>query len=487
MEICNKVFETINNQTNISELLLVKYVNYKSILVWRPAQSGKTEDIIKIAEVFHKDSVIVEVCSNNRGLAEQNTGRHKVRGFSILNYQSGKDLAKISSLKGKKVIVNLLMEIHNLKAFETLLFFNDSLDITLVIDEGDMNKTVSSADTKKTKGDKADTLWEEDEENAADGSALPPVTMILHRIKNLLKARKNSRTIFVSASPLSVLTAEKDDWLTLFKEPYDNYVSWDKVKIYGQIMECACKSGDRWTNNYKDLSLNTYRAGVDHAISQFVKAPNKCLTDDILQICLITLESIKASQELLRQYVENYLVELNKTGENVGTVGLFVMNGDTKSSDEQLSDLLLREKIAGKKKVIVIASNMASRGVSFTDYSTKENRFELILQVHYTKKSTPINSALQITGRVCGPPRRTVSGPAFICNHWAKQDFEFNFPEYYRMIREVAEFDCATLGRFNPDRPLAAASTFRHLKITGSHYRFIAPSLNPADHLPIVE
>ena len=179
--------------------------------------------------------------------------------------------------------------------------------------------------------------------------------------------------------------------------------------------------------------------------------------------------------------------QLNELGA-AGTVGLVVMNSDTKTcAEESLASFLLHEKLSGKKKVIVIAGFMASRGVSFTEYSNDDHLFELILQVHYTKKEAPINSSFQAM-RICGPKRKTIEKPALITNHYGAQDINVNFIEMHRIITELAEYGCATLGNYNPQRPVCQPACLRAKKQgwRSGPGQFLFPSTNPADHLPIV-
>ena len=140
-------FEIISNQTDVADMLLNKYNSYTSIILWRSVQSGKTSDALRIASLFYKESVIISVSDNNTCLCSQNENRARVQGFTIHNYRTSDKLGDIEKFLGKKVIISMLMEINNLKALETLLFFNEDLPITLLIDEADKNKTVASADT----------------------------------------------------------------------------------------------------------------------------------------------------------------------------------------------------------------------------------------------------------------------------------------------------------------------------------------------------
>lgn len=494
---------TLTKDTEVKEIL-AENPNFTSIVLFKPVQSGKTADVLKLAEAFYKESAIVFISDKNTALAGQTTGRARLLGFDVVSYRDDIKLGKfLRESVGKKRIIHLLMETHNLKAFEDMLFLCEDLPVSIFIDEADKSRNTIDANEKKSvKRDKK--LQEEDEESnelaeidsdddatveVADGTPLPPVTMSLLEIKNMVKGRKNSRTVFISATPAAILTAEKDDWLVLYKEPYLNYVGIGlkheaEVLIFNKILNNICKARDRWTGEWEDAQYNTFAGPLAFGVEQFSKAPNKQEEgSDIVQLCLVSLENRKLQQFLMAEFITNQLELLGETG----NVGMFVMNSDTKeNSEETLASLIQQQREAGKRKIIIIAGFMASRGVSFTDYSDKANQFELIMQIHYTKKNFPLNSSMQ-NMRIFGPKRRTVSRPAIICNDWAEQDIKVNFLESYRIIKELAEYGCATRGRYNSLRPITQPYNFRYLK-QGSRSepgKFIYPSTNEADWLPI--
>jgi len=487
-------FRVLNNSTEVKDVL-AENKEFTSIILWKPVQSGKTSDVLKLAEVFYKTSALIFISDKNTALAGQTNGRARSLGFEVVNYRDGIGLGHyLREAKGKRKILHLLMEVNNLQKLESTLGLLDDLEISVFIDEADKSRNTIDANEKKRKKDAAkaidpdDDEDEEEEEEKADGSPLPPVTMLLLQIKNLVKERENSRTVFVSATPAAVLTAERDNWLVLYKQPYQNYIGVGidhpaAVVVVPAIGENECKARERWSNNWNDRTKNTFLPAVTHAVNQFASAPNKA-DEYITQICLISLENRKVQQFRMGEAVQKQLIAIGKNNE----IGMIVMNSDTKeNSEETLADLIMAEKMAGHKKVIIIAGFMASRGVSFTDFSNKENMFEIVLQVHYTKKNFPLNSSMQ-NMRLFGPVRRTLPGnqPALICNHWADQDIKVNFAESYRIIRELAENDTAKLGRYNPQRPLTQPYNFRYLKQGWVPDRFIFQSTNEADWLPIV-
>jgi hypothetical protein len=486
-------FLMLSNSTEVKDVL-IEHKSYTSIILFKSVQSGKTSDVLKTVSHFYKESAIVFISDKNTCLASQTNSRARSLGFEIVNYRDDIRLGKfLKESVGKKRIIHLLMEINNLKQLEDILDMLEDLPVTVVIDEADKSRnTIEANERKQSKkknieSDDEDTL---DEEPVADGSSLPPVTMLLLQIKNMVKSRSNSRTIFVSATPAAILTAEKDDWLVLYKQPYQNYVGIGidhpaNIVLDGRIVENRCKARNRWTGDYMDQAYNSFYPAVSFATEQFVKAANKQEEgSDIVQLCLISLENRKIQQFGMAEVIKRHLNELGASNK----VGLFVMNSETKeSSEETLADLIKQQKDLGFRKVIIIAGFMASRGVSFTDYSDKENQFEIIIQVHYTKKFFPLNSSLQ-NMRVSGPARRTVGRPVLICNHWCAEDMKVNFLESYRIIKEIAETNCATLGMYNSSRPLTQPYNFRYLKQghrTG-YGQFVFPSVNEADSLPIV-
>lgn len=489
-------FLMLSKDTEVKDVL-IEHKTYSSIILMKSVQSGKTSDVLKTVSHFYKESAIVFISDKNTSLMNQTNSRARSLGFEIVNYRDDIKLGKfLKESVGRKRIIHLLMEINNLKQLEDILDMLEDLPITVVIDEADKSRnTIDANEKKQSKKKKAENPEEDtedtlDEEPVADGSSLPPVTMLLLQIKNMVKTRKNSRTIFVSATPTAILTAEKDDWLVLYKQPYQNYVGIGidhpaNIHIDGRIVENRCKARNRWTGDYMDQAYNSFYPAVSFATEQFVRAPNKQEEgSDIVQLCLISLENRKIQQFAMAEVIKRLLNELGATNK----IGLFVMNSETKeNAEETLADLIKQQRDLGFRKVIIIAGFMASRGVSFTDYSDKENQFEIIIQVHYTKKFFPLNSSLQ-NMRISGPSRRTVSRPALICNHWCAEDMTVNFLESYRIIREIAEYNCATLGNYNSARPLSQPYNFRYLKQghrTGIG-EFVFESTNEADSLPIV-
>lgn len=485
-------FLKLGRDENVTDIL-AEHQSYKSVILFRPVQSGKTSDVLKLAEVYYKSSAMIFISDKNTSLAGQTNGRAKTLGFEVVNYRDDIKLGKfIRESVGRKRILHLLMEINNLQKLEDLLDMLDDIPVTIVIDEADKSRnTVDASEKKRVKKaispvneDESDE--DEEEIEAADGCLLPPVTMLLLQIKNLVKARENSRAIFVSATPAAVLTAEKDDWLVLYKQPYNNYVGVGidhdaKIHMSSVIQENNCKARDRWTGNERDLRFNTFYHAVSFGVDQFLKAPNRS-EEEITQVMLISLENRKLQQFMMSKVVEDQISENNFAG----TCSVVVFNSDTKENSEvTLASLILAEKLQGKKKVIIIAGFMAARGVSFTDFSDKENMFELVLQVHYTKQNFPLNSSMQ-NMRVFGPARRTVSRPALLCNSVAAEDVQVNFAESYRIIQELAENGFARQGRYNSRRPLTQPYNFRYLKQGWMPEKFIYPSTNEADHLPIV-
>ena len=476
-------FITLSRDTEVKDVL-ASHPESKSIVLWKPVQSGKTSDVLKLAEVFYKESALVFISDKNTSLAGQTNDRAKVLGFDVVNYRDDIKLGKfLKESVGKKRILHLLMEVNNLQKMEDLLFMLDELPVTIVIDEADKSRNTIEANEKKAK--KNEDAWDEDEEENADGSMLPPVTLLLLQIKNMVKTRENSRTIFVSATPAAVLTAEKDDWLVLYKQPYNNYVGVGidhpaHLHLSDNIAENTCKARERWTGNANDQRFNTFYHAVSFGVDQFLKAPNRAEDQSITQIMLVSLENRKLQQFRMAEIIGQQIKDADYS------TGVVVFNSDTKeNADTTLASLIAGEKAKGYKKVIIIAGFMASRGVSFTDFSDRDNMFELILQVHYTKKNFPLNSSMQ-NMRIFGPARRTVSRPALICNKWAAEDIRQNFGESYRIIQELAENGFATQGNYNPQRPLTQPYNFRYLKQGWMPNKFIYPSVNEADHLPIV-
>lgn len=480
-------FVALTRDMEVAPLLQNEYKDYTSILLWRSVQSGKTSDVLKLAEVFYKTSAILFISDKNSALASQTNGRAKTLGFEITNYRDGIHLGRaLTRAVGKKVIVHLLMEVNNLETMLNVLDVLEDLPVTMVIDEADKSRNTEAANEKKNKKKIQEEVEEieEGDEEVADGVSVPPVTMLLLQMKNLLKGRANSRSIFVSATPTAVLTAEKDDWLVLYKESYKNYVGVGidhpaEIHISKTwIPENRCKVRHRWTNDREDRLRNSFYGPVTYGVDAFAKAVNRS-EDSITQVMLISLENRKMQQFQMAEFVKIQLEEIGTS-----EVAVEVFNSDTKEDSETtLADII---KQSGKKKVIIIAGFMASRGVSFTDYSDKENMYELILQIHYTKKYFPLNSSMQ-NMRIFGPARRTVNRPMMICNDVCYEDITRNFMESYRIIRELAESDCATLGDYNSSRPITQPYNLRYIKqgCKTGYGEFMYPSTNEADHLPI--
>lgn len=481
-------FLRIARDTLLADILQQpEYSSYKSIVFVRPVQSGKTADCLKVAEAFYESSAIVFISDKNTALAGQTTGRAKSLGFEIVNYRDDINIGKwLYRSVGAKKVLHLMMEINNLKAFHNVLEIFEDIPVTLIIDEADKSRATYGAEEKE-------------DEDSADADGLPPITSLLLKIKNLLKVRDDSRTVFVSASPQGILVSEKDDWLVIYKDSYKNYVgvgldrdeavllngtATDKISsnlfIRPDIRRNFCKTSVRWTGSAEDLSTNTFYPAVDTAVRQFVKAPNRCADENIMQLCLISLENRKAQQFALSQFVREILLSTEDTSTDV-----LVFNSDTKEdSDQTLADLIRQSREAGHTKLIVIAGFMASRGVSFTDFSDPDNQFELILQVTYTKKDQPLNSSIQ-SMRIFGPARRTVNTPAIICNDICAEDLRVNFREMYRVVRDIAENKFPIrVGGYNTDRKLTQSYNFRYLR-QGNYSELLFESVNPVDHLPI--
>lgn len=467
--------------TNEVKDVMEQYKHYTSILLHRPVQSGKTSDVLKVASHYYKTSALVFISDKNTSLAGQTNDRAKVLGFDVVNYRDDIKLGKfLKESIGKKRILHLLMEIHNLEMLEGLLFMLEDLPVTIVIDEAD--KSRNTIDAKKKESEDSE---DDEDTTSVDGSALPPVTMLLLKIKNHIKARENSRVVFVSATPMGVLAAEKDDWLVLYKKPYNNYIGIGidhpaQLHVSTHIQMNRCKARDRWTENELDVRYNTFYTSVGFAVDKFSQAPNRS-GESITQLCLISLENRKLQQFKMSQVIRKQLSEMGLSD----TVSVIVFNSDTKESNETtLASLIGEEKSKGFKKVIIIAGFMASRGVSFTEFSDKDNMFELIMQVHYTKINFPLNSSLQ-NMRIFGPARRTVNTPALICNDVCAEDVKVNFIESFRIIRQIAESGSAKQGSYDSRRPLTQPYNFRYLKQGWLPERFVYPSPNEEDHLPI--
>lgn len=500
-------FICLNRDVKVSEILRSQ-PDRKNISFVRNVQSGKTSDILEMAQEFYQESALIVISQN---CITQGQTKERAKGFEQVNYKDGGNLALfLMKAVGKKKIIHVLMEINNLQKLVGILETMNDLPVTIFYDEADKNQNKESANSKKAKKVRKerkqmepsyddvveeDEPDEEDEQDKADGSLLPPVTMLLARLMDLVQVREDSRNVLVTATPIGILTAEKRDWLVLYKESYLNYVGCGRnhsaaIHIMNHIPATPvdhrnrpiCPVKLRWTGHDLDVRGNNFKQPVIFAVNQFAKCPNKCDDQDILQIMLVTLEQQKAGQDRMGKFIQAQ-VDSECPGE-IG-IAVAVLNGDTKeSNDSTLADLIRSHKNKGFKKLIVIAAFMASRGVSFTDFSDKTLMFELVLQVHYTKKYFPLNSSLQ-NMRIFGPARRTVSRPAIICNSVCEEDLRVNFCESYRIMEELATKGYASQGAYNSQRPITQSYNLRYIKQGWMRERFLYPSTNEADHLPI--
>lgn len=469
--------------------------DYRSWILWKPVQSGKTADSLDLAGQFYRESLIIFVGDNNTGLNDQTMGRARVKGFEVNSYMDKQNLPMyfMKSL-GKKKVLSFLMEPTQLNALEDVLTVMDDQPVTLIIDEADRSRNTKDGGTKK-KGKKQATASEleaevtpedDGDENEIVGNSeeMPPVTAMLLRLKNLVKSRENSRTIFVTATPMGVLCAEKERWAVIYKQPYQNYVGVGldhpaNINLSNKVIrENNCLARDRWSGNYLDLAFNTFRPTVDTATRDFIVLGTKDAS--IKQVMLISLEKWKNNQDSIAECCKIALDE-----ESCQSIDVIVHNGDTKK------DGCLAEKIrkSPKNKVIIIAGQMASRGVSFTDFSDRDNQFELVCQVHYTQANDKLNTSMQAM-RIFGPARRTVSRPTLITNRQGIEDIQHNFMESYRIIRDIAE-QCelekiqVSSGSYNTSRKMTQDGCFRFLKQGYVGSRFIHESPHQEDHLPI--
>lgn len=472
------MFSILDRESVVSQFV-ENHNSYKSWILWKPVQSGKTADSLDLAGMFYKSSLIIFIGDKNTGLQAQTDSRAKVKGFEVVNYADKINLQKyfLTSL-GKKKVLSFLMEINNLETLSRVLSIIDDVPVTLVIDEADKSRNTSLAGTKKGKNNS-----DEDEEELVDSDQMPPVTKYLLKLKNLVKVRENSRAIFVTATPMGVLAAEKDRWAVMYKEPYQNYVGVGlnhppAIHISQNVIrENACPAKSRWTGNYEDVSFNSFYPVLDTACRAFDSLTTK--DSSIKQLMLISLETLKRSQFAMASRCKDILSEIGNT-----SIDVLVLNGDTK--EESLASMIKKSK---NSKIIVVAGFMASRGVSYTDFSDKENQFELVCQVHYTKPTDKLNTAMQAM-RIFGPARRTVSRPSIITNRLGIEDLQHNFMESYRIIRDIAE-QCeqdkiaVVSGAYNTQRKLTQEYNFRFLKQGWVGSRFIHESSSLEDHLPI--
>lgn len=458
----------ISLTSDIEELYPLIQQN-KTIFLIKAVQSGKTSEVLKIIEHTYKTSCTILV-STLTSVAGQTNRRATGNGWTTKDFSTiataSDAVDYLRAGEGKKVIAHFLMEHNNL----TMLMKVINMlwcPITLIVDEGDKNRTVDVED---------DDFDDEME------VVMPPVTRMLQVCKNLIADREDgSKTIYVTATPAGLFCAEKDEErLVIVKEPFKNWrgVAYKhpcNVEIRNVIrpLPSACRAKDRWTCSDKDYRLNTYRDGVRLAVERFNNLDSK--DDNIKQVMLISLENWTAPQARMGRFVSSIMSE---------DIDLVIFNGANKDKNNPL----LADRIGAceKKKVIVISGFMAARGVSFTDFSDKHNPFELVAQVHAAKRGDAINSSLQAM-RIYGPDRRTVSRPVIFCNHITAEDNSTNFLEYYRICQELAEGQKVIFSRhFNPERAITPAVNRRYM-VRGSGEILLMESPNPKDHEPILE
>ena len=436
-----------------------------TILFVKPVQSGKTSDILRVVEHLFRTHVIIFVSDKNTALAGQTNKRVVSQGipWEVKNFREINSVGPaftyimeheeaITQGKGKRKIIHFLMEVNNMEMLITLLrCLPKELKVALVIDEGDKNRNTDTSDAEESnKGEK----------DAFD--MLPPITRGLLACKNLLFDKDNgSKTILVTATPQGVLCSEKDDnRLVLYKKPYDNYtgVGLDhphNLNVVNCIAFNRCKAGERWMNGTQ--YSNTYHRGVERAISALEQMDTKDAS--VKQIMLISLENHNDPQKRLASVCRGLI-----RPEHEDEIGIIVFNGEPENKSKETP--LLEDKIKAMKqrKIIIISGFMASRGVSFTDFSDKDNKFELVIQVHAAWEHNPLNTSMQAM-RIFGPPRRTISRAILICNSVTEQDVTYNFLEAYRVCKDLAcGIKHIKRGRYNTARPLTQKNNLRYMK-----------------------
>lgn len=474
----NGKFITLDN-TNTDIWEYIK--DATNILFVKPVQSGKTADILKVVEHLYKTHIIIFVSDKNVGLAGQTNERSRILGYSIKDFR---DIGNVGEAykymlsnstdtlagKGKKRIAHFLMEINNTRMLMQLLVITPAnIPVALIIDEGDKNRNVE------------DKVSSDDNDDEDTEMKLPPITAGLLACKNILHDKKNgSKTVYVTATPQGVMCSEKDeDRVVVYKKPYENYtgVGLDhehNLELVNCMLENDCKASLRWTG--KDRYSNTFYSGVIQAVDRFEKMGTK--DESVKQLMLISLENHNDPQGRLAAYCRSII-----TPENDNKIGIILLNGINKDK----ANPLLSDKIKAmpQSKIIIIAGFMASRGVSFTDFSNPDNKFELIAQVHASKKIAPLNSSMQAM-RIYGPARRTISRAILFCNLITWEDNTYNFREAYRVCKELAEGKKVIYqNRYNPDRPLTQKSNMRYMKQGFNANILLFESHDPADHEPV--
>lgn len=193
---------------------------------------------------------------------------------------------------------------------------------------------------------------------------------------------------------------------------------------------------------------------------------------------LVSVESRNDPQARCGSFISEYLAS-----ENRDDVSIVVFNGANKTyKGWLLSDII---KNCANRKIIIIAGLMASRGVSFTDFSDPENKFELVVQVHNTDISVPLNTALQAM-RIFGPARRTVTRPVLVCNKICAEDVKYNFQEAYRVVRDLAsDLPEIDRGEYDLARPLTQVYNFRYMQQSDRGSYLLFKSRDENDWLPV--
>lgn len=462
----DSIVETLRNRAN------------RNILFVRPVQSGKTKEaliglnFIQAQEVESgstKASVKIMVGDNNLTLNNQTNSRVQGYDWTVLNFTDFggvteiKNRMRTAAEKKERIVFSFLMQIDNLQALEQIFSskFGELNQFTMLIDEGDKNR---SSDASK----EGELAFEDEEEEEA---AIPPVTKLLLEFKNFLSVKDGSRCIYITATPLGILSSERSDWVILYKEPYKNYVgvgyrhNESNVNVKNIIGESTLAVKHRWTGNYEDRMDNTMRPALMTAVKDFVALESK--DSSYKQVMLVSLENRKKQQGLMAGEITSWLGRLNASND----VTVIVLNGNTKRREDTVQSLISDAKTS---KVIIVAGFMAARGVSFTEHHLK---YELVAQVHYTKKLQPMNSSLQAM-RIFGPARRTIARPILYTNSIGYQDITQNFVEYYRIFAELASGNFKpVIGKYNWQRPYSQLFNFRFMKRGMNPY---APALFPS-------
>ena len=459
-----------------------------TILYVKPVQSGKTGQAYKLMAHMFKTHIIIMVSDKNKALAAQTNKRGMAFGWTIKDFSDGSDLMTIYTFlmkygeqirkgQGKKQIMHFLMEINNVNILmQLLVILPKDIPICLVIDEGDKNRN--------TVTDVSDDTDDVDDEE----KAMPPITRGLLICKNQLFDKQNgSKTFYITATPQGVMCSEKDQHRkTVYQEPFNEYSGAGLNKSPDiELVNCmerqTCKARDRWTGDSEDTYNNTYYPGVVNAIQRLEKMGTK--DSSVKQLMLVSLENRNAVQDRLAFFIKDTIQYAYKD-----SIGIIVFNGEVKNKDKEMP--LLADKIRAMKqrKIIIISGFCAARGVSFTDFSDAENKFELVIQVHAAKRNDPLNSSLQAM-RIYGPMRRSIqddyqrgSRPILFCNSVTEQDNRHNFREMYRICQELAEGNKIIYsGQYDVKRKFVQDFCFRYMKQEGG-YILLRESSDLEDH-----